>query len=410
MDSLGFRARKLQRRSELGGSLEGTEKDRSIGRAPWWAKFASQPPAPYLLKPRIGWQLTANAKTFDPGALVAGWPGKLGFALDTQGELQEKGPNASLNLKDLNGTLRGRPIAGRAALTVNPQKVVAGTLNVSSGKSSVSVDGRAGQSMDVDTQFDVASLETGCRKPRAAVHGKFHITGAWPKLAIEGGAQGRDIALRRILGEDRRREGGRAQPAIARRLGEHQRQDDHRGGLRVLRDRLRCVGQRESAQGASQSDRPAAERRTACARRARRHRRLGGHGRSARHRAPPASRLSLREPTKVTFNPRAFSVSQSCLAGEQISACISAAQDESGELNAKYTLEHLPLGLIAALAMPDLPLRIEAVIEGNGDIRRTKEGTLFGEAHISSTSGRVSEADEPRLRKMRPTRCSPTRT
>ncbi len=48
-----------------------------------------------LLKPRIGWQINANAKTFDPGALVAGWPGKLGFALDTKGELQEKGPNAS---------------------------------------------------------------------------------------------------------------------------------------------------------------------------------------------------------------------------------------------------------------------------------------------------------------------------
>ncbi len=107
------------------------------------------------------------------------------------------------------------------------------------------------------------------------------------------------------------------------------------------------------------------------------------------------SPLSLREPVKVTFNPRAFSVSQSCLAGEQISACVTAAQDESGELNAKYTLEHLPLGLVAALAMPDLPLRIEAVIEGNGDIRRTKEGTLFGEAHVSSASGRVSEADAP---------------
>src|SRR5262249_26363106 len=68
------------------------------------------------------------------------------------------------------------------------------------------------------------------------------------------------------------------------------------------------------------------------------------------------------------------------------------AQNEGGELNAKYTLEHLPLGLVAALAMPDLPLRIEAVIEGNGTLRRTRQGELFGEAHVSSASGRVSEA------------------
>jgi translocation and assembly module TamB len=32
------------------------------------------------------------------------------------------------------------------------------------------------------------------------------------------------------------------------------------------------------------------------------------------------------------------------------------------------------------------------VIEGNGNIRRTKDGALFGEAHVSSASGRVSEA------------------
>ena len=60
------------------------------------------------LQPKIDWQLAARAKTFDPGAFVAGWPGKLGFALDTQGELTEQGPSASLDLKDLAGTLRGR--------------------------------------------------------------------------------------------------------------------------------------------------------------------------------------------------------------------------------------------------------------------------------------------------------------
>ena len=104
------------------------------------------------------------------------------------------------------------------------------------------------------------------------------------------------------------------------------------------------------------------------------------------------SPVALREPVKVSYNPRSFSVSQSCLAGEQISACVTAAQNEQGEITANYALEHLPLGLVAALAAPSLPVRIEAVIEGNGNIRRAPEGALFGEAHLSSTSGRISEA------------------
>ena len=102
--------------------------------------------------------------------------------------------------------------------------------------------------------------------------------------------------------------------------------------------------------------------------------------------------LSLREPARVNWSPRGFSVSESCLAGEHISACVTASQNEAGELNAKYHLEHLPLGLIAALAVPELPMRIEAVIEGNGSIRRTRDGALFGEAQITSASGRISDA------------------
>jgi translocation and assembly module TamB len=346
-----------------------------------------------LLKPRIGWQINANAKTFDPGAIVAGWPGKLGFALDTKGELQEKGPNASLNLKNLNGTLRGRAIAGQAALTVNPQKVVAGTLNVSSGKSSVSIDGRAGQSMDVDTEFDVASLEDWVPKTTGVVNGKFHITGAWPKLAIQGGAQGHDIAfgeysvktvdVKADVQNPQSPEGSasiNAKTIIAAGFEFSALDFDASGNEKAHKAHLKATGQPLSAEVNVHGAREGTDG-------------WAGTVDQLKINATGISPLSLREPVKVTFNPRAFSVSQSCLAGDQMSACVTAAQDESGELNAKYTLEHLPLGLVAALAMPDLPLRIEAVIEGNGDIRRTKEGTLFGEAHLASASGRISEAD-----------------
>ncbi len=146
-----------------------------------------------LLKPRIGWQLEASARAFNPGELVAGWPGNLGFALDTKGELQEKGPSASLNLQNLNGTLRGRPLAGEAALKVNADKVVSGTLDVRSGKSTVALAGRGGTSMDVDTEFNIASLDD--RLPQAAgrLNGKFHIAGTWPRLAISGKAEGREL-------------------------------------------------------------------------------------------------------------------------------------------------------------------------------------------------------------------------
>lgn len=379
--------------ADIGVDIAGTPEQVQIKRFEILQKTGSlAATGTVLLKPRLGWQLNANAKTFDPGAIIAGWPGRLGFALDTRGELREQGPDASLNLNDLNGTLRGRPIAGEAALTVSPQKVVAGTLNVRSGKSTVAVDGRAGESMDLNARFDIASLEDWVPQTTGRAQGDFHITGAWPKLAIAGGAQGREIAFGQYsvktidLNADVRNpqspEGTasiKAGTILAAGFEFSSIDLTASGNEKAHNAHLKATGQPLSAEVRVQGAREGADG-------------WAGTVDQLDLLATGISPLSLREPAKVTFNPRAFSVSQSCLAGEQMSACIAAAQDESGELNATYSLEHLPLGLFAALAMPELPLRIEAVIEGNGDIRRTKEGTLFGEAHLSSASGRVSEA------------------
>ena len=345
-----------------------------------------------LLQPRIGWQLNASAKTFDPGAIVAGWSGSLGFALETKGEVQEKGPNVSLNLRDLKGTLRGRGLAGQAALTVNPDKVIAGTLNVSSGRSTVSLEGRAGQSMNVDTQFDVASLEDWVPKTTGRVNGKFHITGAWPKVAVEGGAQGRDVAFGEYSAKAVDVTADVSNPQAPSGSARISASTVIAAGFEFSKIDLEAAGDEKahSAHLKATGQPLSAELRLKGAR-------AGEDGWAGtidqlELAATGISPMSLREPVKVTFNPRAFSISQSCLAGDQISACVTAAQDEkTGELNAKYTLEHLPLGLIAALTVPDLPMRIEAVIEGSGDIRRTKDGALFGQAHVSSASGRITE-------------------
>jgi translocation and assembly module TamB len=344
-----------------------------------------------LLKPRIGWQLTASAKAFDPGHIVAGWPGKLGFALDSKGELLERGPNASFDLRNLDGTLRNRPIAGHAALTLNPQKVIAGNLELSSGRSSVAIDGRAGDSMNLDATLNVASLDDWAPDTAGSVKGKFHITGKWPNISVDGGAQASDIAFREYSAKsvnvtadvsNPKAPSGSAKITATTIVaagfqfasvdltasGDEKTHTVHlKATGEPLSTEMRIQGAREGADG------------------------WAGTVEQLELVAIGISPVSLREPVMVKANPRAFSVSQSCLAGEQISACASAEQEESGELNAKFTLEHLPLGLIAAIAAPELPVRIEAVIEGNGTIHRAKEGTLHGEVHISSASGRVTE-------------------
>ena len=343
------------------------------------------------LQPRIDWTLSAQATRFDPGAFLAGWPGKLGFALSSKGEITPKGPSASLDLKDLAGTLRGRDIAGQAALTLSPEKIVAGNANLRSGKSTVSVAGHRGQTLDVDTEFDIASLDDWLPKASGRLNGKFHIAGAWPKLAIKGSAQGRGLAFDEYSVRAVDVSADVKNPLSPSGSVEVKASEIIAAGFTFANAELSASGdEKDHTVQLNATGQPLTAQ-------AKVHGALDGDSWSGSVdqltlAAVGIEPLSLREPTKVNWSPRGFSVSESCLAGEHISACAAANQNQAGELNASYRLEHLPLGLIAALALPNLPLQIEAVIEGDGTVRRAPDGELFGEAQINSGSGRITDA------------------
>jgi translocation and assembly module TamB len=106
---------------------------------------------------------------------------------------------------------------------------------------------------------------------------------------------------------------------------------------------------------------------------------------------PDLEQLALRQPAQVKVTADTFEISESCLANSQLSACAQAQQTKAGELQARYVIEHLPLALIVALTQPDLGYAVKGTIEGKGDIRRAADGSLFGNASLSSASGSVAE-------------------
>src|SRR5690606_32468112 len=76
------------------------------------------------LQPAIGWDITATADRFDPGAYAADWPGALDFELASKGQLTDDGPAATIRLDALGGTLRKRAVSGGADLVLEPGYVV----------------------------------------------------------------------------------------------------------------------------------------------------------------------------------------------------------------------------------------------------------------------------------------------
>ncbi|MGA9340800.1 MAG: pathogenicity protein, partial [Rhodanobacteraceae bacterium] len=148
-----------------------------------------------ILQPRIGWQLEAKADKLDPGAFAPDWPGAIDFDLDTSGMLADNGPVATIKLDKLGGTLRQRPLSGHADLAIKPGFVVDGTLELTSGKSRLSVSGKGGSQTDATIQLEVTSLADWLPNAAGQAKGEFRVQGRWPELSIVGHADATRLAF-----------------------------------------------------------------------------------------------------------------------------------------------------------------------------------------------------------------------
>ena len=114
------------------------------------------------LQPALSWKLDALASHFDPGAFAAAWPGDLSFKLASSGQIHEAGPQGTFKLTELKGRLRNRELTGFANLDLLPRKVLAGTMDVRSGKSRLQVRGDSGEAMSVAAYMEIG--RASCRE------------------------------------------------------------------------------------------------------------------------------------------------------------------------------------------------------------------------------------------------------
>ncbi|MGH6609815.1 MAG: translocation/assembly module TamB domain-containing protein, partial [Burkholderiaceae bacterium] len=332
---------------------------------------------------------TALATSFDPGAFAVQWGGSLNFNLDSEGRLTEQGPQASLQLANLNGELRGRKLSGAADLVVTPQPVLAGTLSLKSGGSELRFRGERGDAMNATLALNIASLNDWLPDSSGELNGQFAVRGNWPELAIEGEASGSELhafdvrldSLELNIEVDNPR--------------------DPSGAARVDLTNLAVAGFEFETLHARASGTPDAHQLELSAtgdplgtdlalRGARTQDGWSGSLERLLLDVQDAARLTLREPVQIVYGKNALDVSEACLAEGDIQLCVQGSMQPDGAMQANYSMSAVPLALGNVLAPADLPVQLAGIIEGRGNVRRTPEGTLFGEAQINSPSGRIS--------------------
>ncbi len=372
------------------------------------------------LQPGLGWRIDALATQLDPGAFFADWSGAIDFKLSTAGTQTDNGPRATLSLDKVGGTLRGKPLAGSANLRMQPGYVVDGKLGLQSGDSRIALEGSGGSQTDAHVQFKIASLGDWLPASAGSTEGKFHISGNWPLLDVDGEISARDmawsgvrIASLELLARIKNLE--KPAGALTLKVANANRGDIHFDTLVIEASgneashqlSLVAAGNPASIEfGASGSSR-----------KGRWSGQLKSLGLKPSGRNLP--RLDLDQAMELSWDGKRFEAAESCLVGspqtretpqaeeEKVDPqsamparpadapefparlCIGGNSNFDGSLAASYRLEHLPLRLLLRLGAPDSPVRLRGEIGGTGELARTSAGALTGNARISSAKGEL---------------------
>ncbi|AMN47648.1 hypothetical protein ACG33_11160 [Steroidobacter denitrificans] len=354
------------------------------------------------LKPVIGWHLAAAAKTFDPGALAADWPGRVSFQLDTEGRMGERGADGTLVLRNLRGRLRDRPVEGRAdmdfsGLGAAGQPTLRGRVALRSGDSRIDLHaapaGGAG-TLEASAQLDVCSLDDWMPGARGRLRARAEVRGTWPALDLEVAAQSQALQLAQLRSDaldlqlqvrnvskpsgqvrlDLSGVGAAGFEFGSLQLRVDGDQEMHRLTLTALGERLNTDLEMRGTQSEA-----------------------GWSGSIERLQltVPEVARLSLEAPAALEIDAQgAMELRQTCLSGDEMRFCAALTRQADGVLQASYALEGLRLALANAL-VPALPVAVSGTIEGRGELRRTAQGELFGQAGIELPGGRITPAQTP---------------
>ena len=339
----------------------------------------------------VAWSLYAKASDFNPGALLADWPGRLNIDAHSRGVLAESGPRGSLQIATLSGELRGRPIAGEGDVEFAAPSTLVGDLRVSSGKSRVTVKGSSANRNQIDATvgLEMASLGDWVPKAQGSLKGEFTVRGVWPKLTIAGVADGQSLGM----GENQIAK-VHVDATVASPL-------DPDGKVRALASEVTVGGQTFSkvtldASGNQAKHRVAvsadSEQFDGAVELAGGFTRTGWSGQLMRLQfdARDLANLTLREPSRVVYDAGSFSLSQTCLEDKPTVLCSAMKFEASGVLDAGYSFERVPLKLANTLAPDALSGELQGDVQGHGRVRRGADGQWIGDLAVTSESARLA--------------------
>ncbi|UXI67550.1 translocation/assembly module TamB domain-containing protein [Tahibacter amnicola] len=379
--------------AEISLDVAGTAKQVLVNR------LALQQPRGYLqaqgtvtLAPSVAWKGEVRAERFDPGALVAGWPGSLGLTLHSEGSLADAGVTASVKLDKLDGTLRQRPVTGTADIRVSPGLVIDGTLALASGESTVAIRGRGGHQTDATVGFTIQSLGDLLPGAQGRVKGEWQVKGAWPALALNGRLDGQSVSYDGTKAGSVELTADIADASAPRGNVSVLATGVAQGNLHFERVSIDGKGDRNAhTLTLALNGDPLSGQVTV--RGANTDANWNGMLETLNLSLRDQPQWTLQQPVTLSWREQALHLGELCLTASGPRLCLAGDRTADGATTARYRIERLPLAMVMVLAAPDAPFTLQGEIDGSGDVAGSAQGQWRGSARIGSARGQIGYPD-----------------
>jgi len=101
------------------------------------------------------WAADISFENFDPASFYPELPGLINGRITGQGQLTEHGPEASLSVRKLSGTLRDQPLVGQGSISLKNSELQTKGLTLNYGSAEIEVRGSAGKKFGMDFSISI---------------------------------------------------------------------------------------------------------------------------------------------------------------------------------------------------------------------------------------------------------------
>lgn len=152
------------------------------------------------------WSAEIRLDQFDPSWLYEEFPGSVNGRVKTEGKLADDRLEASLNIDNISGTLRGNVLSGGGEITLAGDILQTTGLALRIGPSELAVNGRAGESLALDFLLSSPDIGTILPDSKGSLLLRGSLQGSRNELQLDAELQGtglryRENSLDRLHGE-----------------------------------------------------------------------------------------------------------------------------------------------------------------------------------------------------------------